>query len=101
MDLLSQWEADAQKKSIRIPCPDGMAGCCVMHLSMELYDTPENKRIRALIELIRKKDEVLKHGCAAMTYAYEDHVDQYYLNVLKDFQKALALTEQLKKENPK
>jgi hypothetical protein len=39
----------------------------------------ENARLR----------EALKHSQAAMTYAYEDHNDQYYLNVQKQIREAL------------
>ena len=36
-----------------------------------------------------KLAEALVKTRAAMKYAYEDHVDQYYLNVLEDISKAL------------
>jgi hypothetical protein len=43
----------------------------------------ENARLR----------EALKHSQAAMTYAYEDHNDQYYLNVQKQIREALEGSE--------
>lgn len=66
-DTLDKWEAEAKElQNIweRNLNPT-QAQCC--------------ERILTLIDLIRKKDRALKHGIAAMSYAYEDHVDNYYL----------------------
>lgn len=47
-------------------------------------------RILQLIKLCRTYRGALSHCKAAMKYAYEDHSDQYYLNVLEQIETALA-----------
>lgn len=66
-EQLSQWEKDA--------LPEIIPG------RLKFPHVQSDNRILTLISEIRKRDEVLKHCEAAMTYAYEDHCDQYYLNV--------------------
>jgi molecular chaperone GrpE (heat shock protein) len=48
--------------------------------------TEELKKERAKSLALR---DALEKTKGAMTYAYEDHVDQYYLNVLENIEKAL------------
>lgn len=55
------------------------------------------ERDRALAKLERAT-KALKSCKAAMDYAYEDRVDQYYLNMKEDIEKALAEIGQEVKE---
>ena len=62
------------------------------------YDDPETDRIRPDFNIYRRgwfaalywkpkqapTIKLLKSCKAAMLYAYEDHCDQYYLNMVKD-----------------
>jgi len=95
MKLLDQWEAEAKKN---LPEPvdfeTGIEGPAKIELITNTHML--ERRILALIDLVRKKDKALNHGVAAMTYAYEDRVDQYYLNVQDYIKEAIALTDLLK-----
>lgn len=43
---------------------------------------------------VRKMSEQLRKCRGAMKYAYEDHCDQYYLNVLEDIEKSISEFEE-------
>ena len=53
------------------------------------YDTAMTKYDQVTAKLERAT-KALKSCKAAMDYAYEDRVDQYYLNMKEDIEKALA-----------
>jgi hypothetical protein len=50
--------------------------------------------LKYLIARIEKLHEVLAHADAAMTYAYEDHGDQYYLNVQAQIRELVSVHNQ-------
>lgn len=47
---LEELKKSAQPERRVIPCPDGKPGCCVLHYSSDLFDTPEKQNIRWLIQ---------------------------------------------------
>lgn len=60
-------------------------GKCVTHhicACLEAKLAEQERRIAGLVEAMKKAK-------GAMTYAYDDHCDQFYLNVKDDIDKAL------------
>lgn len=57
--------------------------------SLELTEEHLIKERDQLRESLKLAVEALDHSKAAMKYAYEDHVDHYYLNVLEKIDQAL------------
>jgi len=59
-----------------------------------MFDVYHTERLRQALsrcaEIIYVYEEALDHANAAMGYAYEDHLDQYYKNVQKIIDEALA-----------
>lgn len=54
------------------------------------HETPPREDISRLIDSLKVALVALKCADAAMTYAFEDHSDQYYLNVQNNIRETLA-----------
>lgn len=59
----------------------------------------ENQKLREYRDVVEGLVEALSHSKAAMTYAYEDHADGYYLNTKEVIDQALEAYRAATKES--